>query len=424
MTQRHRLIAARLSYVAIILIAGFLDLNFSPNLQAVAEHLRRALFRTLTWHDAIDGLRNMALFGGFGGLWIATSNPGTRNELRTVTWVGFALSLLIEVVQLFSPTRWSSITDVISNTLGTIVGALLMALVIRRIRDADRSRLNFGAPAFVLGGPYIIAVLCEAITPLFRSDPLRGADGGPLSRLRTALAFAHPLSIRHVSAIDFVLFAPAGFIAVAMLVEHGWSVRRAWPLVGGLGAAIAFGAEMGHGILGSSVRWEAATVTALSVLVGAWIAGKQLRRVAQLMATREGAHRVIAGYAALLVVWTWRPFIPALHRVGIMGQLTLQRFIPLASLSEREDVFSALHVAQVFFLYVPLGALLAIWPPRSKGWLADLWPAIWLAVVLELGHVLLAGRFFDVTNAVLAFAGAALAWLVVRQCGYGPIELS
>ena len=104
----------------------------------------------------------------------------------------------------------------------------------------------------------------------------------------------------------------------------------------------------------------------------------------------------------------------------IARQLDPGAFIPLSFLGGRVDAFSALHVAQQFLLYLPLGALLAVWPPRTTGPWATLWPAVGLAFVLELGHIVVAGRTFDITNALVACAGLATGWTVVRRCGYRP----
>ena len=104
----------------------------------------------------------------------------------------------------------------------------------------------------------------------------------------------------------------------------------------------------------------------------------------------------------------------------IAAQLSVEHFVPLQALAGEQDVFSALHVAQQFLLYLPLGALLAVWPLRLAGRWAHLWPALWLAVAVELGHILLADRFFDVTNALLASAGLAMGWVAVRRSGFRP----
>ena len=125
----------------------------------------------------------------------------------------------------------------------------------------------------------------------------------------------------------------------------------------------------------------------------------------------------IAAYAALLAVWGWRPFLPKTDAGALAQQLTAAHLVPLASLSGRVDVFSALHVAQQCLLYLPLGSVLAVWPLRRP---PHLWPAVWLAVGIELGHIVIAERFFDVTNALVACAGLGIGWLVVQRSGFTP----
>ena len=73
-----------------------------------------------------------------------------------------------------------------------------------------------------------------------------------------------------------------------------------------------------------------------------------------------------------------------------------------------------------FALYVPLGAVLAVWPLRLQGRHAHLRPAFLLALVLELGHIVIAERLFDITNVLLACAGVLLGWTVVRRAGFTP----
>jgi glycopeptide antibiotics resistance protein len=407
--------------VAIVLLATLTSLDPSWDPAAAAQRLTRAFARSLSWRDAIDGVRNVALFAGLGTVWVVTSLSGkVRAEIWRATLVGLGLSALVEGLQAFSPVRTSSIVDLTTNTLGVLAGAVATALLLAEVRRAKGGRSSLGIPAFLVAGGYGLAVLCEAVTPLFHSEPLTGIEGGPLARLRAALELALPLRLGAIPVLDVPLFVPAGFLAVMLLGEIGRREGRAWRAVagGGLGAALVLGAQLAHGLLGLEVRWEAALTDALAVSFGAWAAHRWLAPLTRSLRGAARARTAIFFYAGLLVLWGWRPLLPATDWSAIIAQLTPVRFIPLASLAERADVFSALHVAQQFFLYVPLGGMLAVWPLRLAGRWSHLAPGLWLAVAIEVGHVAIADRYFDMTNVLLAWAGLGIGWIVLRRCGY------
>ncbi len=418
LTPRTRFIAARLAYVAVVLVATVTQLDFSPDLAAAAQRLARAFTPSLGWRDAIDGLRNAALFGGLGVVWVVTSPSGrVRAEIWRATLVALALSATVEGLQVFSPVRIASIVDVTTNTLGACGGALAMALLVTAVVRARDGHFLLGVPTFLLAGAYTLAVLCEALTPLFRSDRLPGVEGGPLTLLDTALDRSVPIRPGEVPLLDVLLYAPAGFLVVTWLIERVGSGRRVWPAVAGVGAGLAFAAEFIHGAFGLSIRWEAAATHAVAVGAGAWAAQRWLPVLRTALRGWPRARAAIAAYAALLAIWGWRPFLPKTDAGALAQQLTAAHFVPLASLSGRVDVFSALHVAQQFLLYLPLGSVLAVWPLRRP---PHLWPAVWLAVGIEAGHIVIAERFFDVTNALVACAGLGIGWLVVQRSGFAP----
>jgi glycopeptide antibiotics resistance protein len=63
-------------------------------------------------------------------LGIATAPPGPRRRFKARWWlrilgVGLLLSFSIELLQLTIPSRATDIDDVILNTLGTMLGALV-----------------------------------------------------------------------------------------------------------------------------------------------------------------------------------------------------------------------------------------------------------------------------------------------------------
>jgi hypothetical protein len=288
------------------------------------------------------------------------------------------------------------------------------------VRRAREARSYFGIPVSLVAGSYALAVLCEALAPLFRSAPLSGLTGGPLSSLHVLLQLARPLSLGEVPLFDVLLYAPAGFLIVMMLAERGRPAAGSWLAVAIAGAILSFGAEFAHGLVRLSIRWEASATHALALTFGAWAAHRWLAPLTSALRGAARARAIIFTYMALLALWGWRPLLPVEDLHSVAAQLTLEHLEPLRALAERVDVFSALHVAQQFLLYVPLGSLLAVWPLQLAGRWAHLKPALSLAVLIEVGHIVIAGRDFDVTNALLAWAGLGIGWIVIRRSGFRP----
>jgi glycopeptide antibiotics resistance protein len=421
MTPRQRFLAARAAYVAVVLLATLTDLHLTWDLAAAGPRLVRAFEPSLGWRDAVDGLRNVALFAGLGAVWVVTSLSGkVRSEIRRATLTGFALSATVEGLQVFSPERTASVVDLATNTLGALAGALALALLIAGVQRAKGARSYLGVPAFALAGAYGLAVLCEALTPLFRNDLLPSVAGGPLGSLRLALGLSTPLSLGAVPLLDSLLFAPEGFLAMMALAERSRDAGATWPRIAALMAGLAVAAEFAHVFIRLPIRWEAAAVHALALGFGAWAAWRWLPGLTRALRGPARARTALAAYAALLVLWGWRPLLPELRGAAIAAQLEPSHFVPLLALAGRVDVFSAVHVAQQFLLYVPLGCLLAVWPLRLAGRWSHLWPALWLTLAIEAGHIVIAERFFDVTNALIALAGLGIGWVTVRRSGFRP----
>jgi len=78
----------------------------------------------------IDVLGNILIFvplgTGLAGIW-----PGNnrRQTIRRAAILGLLVSLTIELIQLTIPTRFTDVDDLIFNTVGTMLGAIIFVAV-------------------------------------------------------------------------------------------------------------------------------------------------------------------------------------------------------------------------------------------------------------------------------------------------------
>jgi VanZ family protein len=408
------MLSARAAYIAIILIATLANLEPDWSDGLASQRLARALEPHVAWSDTVDALRNILLFAGFGAVWEVTSPQGRlRDAIWRATLYGCLLSTAVETLQLFSPVRFASILDVMTNTAGTFIGALGLALLIASTRARKNARSYIGVPLFLAAFGQLTAVAMEGVAPLFRQEMVAQA-GGPLTRLRNTLASAPALSLSSFPLTDVVLSVPAGFLGVAALAEFGLSRTLAAVITTIVGVLVAFLSEIAHGTTGEIIIWGAALAHAIGIAAGAVIAAIALPAITQRYRGVSRVRAFLAVYVAFLVVWIWRPFVPRWSLSAIVDGF-VNGWVPMAALAMRGDVFTVGKVIQLFALMMPLGALHGAWPARHRGPMRWVLPVVWLSAVLAFGHVFIDERLFDITNFLIMAAGAWLGWWIVRR---------
>jgi uncharacterized membrane protein YhaH (DUF805 family) len=367
----------------------------------------------------VDGARNVALFAGWGLVWMITAPAGrTGASLRSAVLTGAGVSVLVELSQLFSATRTASVLDVFTNTVGTLLGALALVFLVVVVARRRGRRSFMGLPALVFAGAYGISTFGEAFTPLFRQRPLPNAYGGPFGRFRLAVAMFEWSSLGHIPVTDLLLFVPAGAFAVAAMAEAGRSYRRAAWTVALVGSALCVLAELAHGLLGLPLDAGAALTHAVGVVAGAAAAGRWLSPLTRRLRGRDRPGALLLAYGVVLLLWALRPFAVETSLAAVIHKLTNDWWIPLRFLGQRVDMFSVVDVVSPFFLYLPLGALLKVWPLARRGWLGRFWPAVYFAAATELMQVGVQGRLLDSTDLLVQMSGAVVGWLVLRRAGF------
>jgi VanZ family protein len=415
--DRSRLLG-RGAYLAVLLLATLS--SFRPGGPGL-HGLGRMLDPSVSPRDVIDGARNVVLFAGWGLVWMITAPAGrSLVSFRNAVLTGAGVSAFVETTQLFSTTRTASVLDIITNTVGSFLGAAVLVALVITVARRRGARSFVGLPAVVFAMSYGVSAFAEALVPLFRQATLPNLYGGPLGRFRLAWGMFTWSSLGRIPLTDFLLFAPAGAFAVAALAEAGRDYRRAAWLVAGIGSGLAALAEVGHGLLGLPIDAGAVVAHAAGVGGGALAAAWGLPGLTRRFRGRARPAMLLCAYGGALLLWSLRPFAPETSLSAIVGKLTDDWWIPLRFLGQRVDLFSVVDVVSPFFLYLPLGGLLAVWPLARRGWLADFWPAVYLAAGTELSQVLVQGRLLDSTDLLVQAAGALVGWTVLRRAGFAP----
>jgi glycopeptide antibiotics resistance protein len=417
----HAAVLWRVAYVIVILLATVTQIRLPVTAFEVAWRLERAFNLDVAGRDVIDAARNLVLFAGWGVVWVMTATRGRRRALvLQATITGLALSVAVETAQLFSPHRHSSILDLASNTGGALAGALATAALWRGLAARRGERSYVGIPAFVFAACYGAAVLLEAWSPLLRQERYGDAWGSPWHRFGIALSRLDLSTIRELPLFDALLFAPAGFLAVAALAELGWNYRRAAVAVSIVGAAAMLVTELARGFVGFIVSYGPAALHAAAIAAGAAAAVTLLPRFTRVA---RGAERPLALFlllAALVILWNGRPFYFEQSFAAIADKLTVQRFMPLQAYRERFDLHTAADAMIPALLFLPIGALLAAWPLRRRGPWHGVIPGIALACAAEALQIIVAGRTFDVTDILIMCGALGIGFLLARRAGFKP----
>ncbi len=407
--------------MAVLAAATLTPFHFGVTSASLAERVANAFAFRYSAATAVDAIQNVLLFAGWGALWATTSRPTPLPAaLRGPALSGAALSLAAEVLQLFILDRHASVLDVLTNTAGAVLGAAAIAIAVQTAQAARNQKSYVGVPAVAFAIAYLGAAAAEAWLPLQSAAVFASGGSLKLHRMRATVSRLDWSSLWRIPLADVVLFVPLGVFGVMALIELGeryWSaVKRvcAWGLFGSLVI------ELSHGPLGQPIQLGTAIAHVLGIALGAAACAQWLPSFSRQVRGRGRPAVVLLAYALLIAFWAWRPFVLETDVATIHQQFALERLIPLQGLARRSDLSSVAEIVKPFFLFFPLGALLAVWPLRRRGVLGFCLPAFYLAAVTEIPQGFIAGRFFDGTDLVIQGAAAAIGWAVVRQAGYEP----
>lgn len=120
-------------YLLSVALIVWLPASMASRVTGVAYQLARFASENFgvslsTSYAVFEFLSNIALFVPFG---ILASMAWPQINRWLIILIGYASSATIELVQSLLPSRFPTLSDVIANTLGTVVGCLIVLLASR-----------------------------------------------------------------------------------------------------------------------------------------------------------------------------------------------------------------------------------------------------------------------------------------------------
>lgn len=415
----------RVSYLACIALATLTGLGFDPSFAHAGDRLVRALAPPLTSRDLVDAARNIALFFGWGAIFALTARAPTRwrHVAQAVLW-GLAASLTVETCQLFSQYRQASIVDVATNTLGSLLGAAVLWAIEWRASGDMRGGTLIGVPGWLPAGALLLTAHALSFAPSSRPTPRLVWGPSPLERLREIAA--GPATVVPWSALppDAAAWFAAGLAVAVAIRDRTGAVRAgqalAWLVIapGMLVAAIVLRAAAG--LQREARAWELDfAAMALGLLIG--LIGIPIwRRRFSARATR--ALHLFLVICAVGAIMSWTPASWVVAR-GQPIAMSWRALVPMLSLFERQDLSSVFIVLQKASLGAALGACLAA-RARMGAPVPGAWVAIAVACLLEVGQLLVPGRYPDMTDILITASAAGLAIVVIARSDPARVDLT
>ncbi|MEM7707675.1 MAG: VanZ family protein [Pseudomonadota bacterium] len=349
---------------------------------------------------------------------------------------GLALSIAIETVQAFVG-RFSDPTDIVSNSLGHVLGYVVMMISVNRFHlsppvllglSSDQNGANQlqtlqGLRFLYIAIFYIVALLpldfAVGLTNIFRKlQPEAGGD--PRLILDLLYHWKQP-----GFPIRFLTLTVLAYVPVALLtslIDQGRGVfslsRTVLPCVG-----LALATEISQ-IFVASGRSDVlviplAAATGLAVGLAVRAARKNYRAQTDARGLSRFLILLIVCYLLFLFSLAWAPYefeSPGTWKRKLLSETNL---IPFRLHFSSRSVAAAIDIVRELAILVPLGALIAHWMQTVIGcqrWLVRAAAGgilgLGVGLAIEGSQSLVVGRYIDVTDALLAAAGCMLGCVV------------
>jgi glycopeptide antibiotics resistance protein len=431
---RGHLWLAGLGYLVFVVYGSLVPLHF----RAMPMDAAIAAFRQIPWlqlgiGSRADWVANLLLFIPLAFIFSGALAHGRgllarllASALILAACVG--LSLGIEFTQLFFPQRTVSQNDIAAETLGGLFGVIVWWSAGARCLGWYESWLEVREPAALserLIWGYLAFVFAYNVLPLDLTisavEVFHKWREGKLILIPFSGLPSDPAHALYEVLTDALIWLPPAFL---WRFRGGRSTTRAW----WLGTATALLLE----VLQLFVYSRVSDVTDLfTAALGAWagaLLGARLGR--SVGPSRAGVASPVfgallplllaLGWALVLMLLFWYPFDFRNDGAFVRERMEFLNRVPFEVYYYGTEYRAITEVFHKTLFFAPLGALLAWfvvglpWMWRGYVAFASILAILFTALGIELGQVMLPGKFPDTTDWFLESLGGCLGYLLFR----------
>lgn len=403
-----------LAYVVFLLYGSFFPFEFTYD----ATRIERALDHPLRVYDA-DGRRlvslpdtiaNILLGIPFGVLmvWSGLGGASLAVRLGRVIVLDAALASAVEIGQLFTADRTSSVLDVATQTVGSLIGLLTMHALLAGSRRPLVARLRATPPAEVLVVLLVLAVVltADALYPYAVTldvstvwHNVKAAQWRPLASLTRT--FWPDLVVEK-------LLAYAMLVSLARTVLERLELRPPGPLAWTGATAFAVGLEGAKLlIVGRAPNVDIVGLAALGGLVGVAV----LPRLGRVPTVQTHAPTLlIIAAVALLVYEELTPFTFVDSVSALRARVPDIEWMPFGAYYGAEPQAALFDLGKKLLLGGGVGAAMRWGSGRPRLVLVAL-----LAALLEAAQLCQPMHTASTTDIITIYGGAILGAFLVSQ---------
>jgi len=412
----RRFLRLALVYSLFVGYVTTIPFSFAPSAAQVAAHFHRVSWIPFVDPDGTrasiaDCVQNVVLFvplGLLAALQFRRRFHSTGRAIVAATAWGLILSASVETLQLFTLDRTTSPTDLVTNTLGTAVGAVLAEAL---SRFATTSSRHPSLRRLLRQDASYAALSALAVVTIGAWQPFDFTlDVGQILSKGRAL-WAHPIDIPSMPSDELAVA-----LRMALLVAAaGWALRetgarraRSTALFGGL--LLAVGLEASQLVIESRMP---GAQDALAGCVGA-LAGA-------LALPRLEASRSRIGWAAMVVGGTiLSAAIADLSPFRLSPEASPFNVVPFLAHYRGSGMAPMADVLDAALRYLPAAFVLAMMCRRRSAWVLALLVTGVCSGLLEAAQRVIDTRHADISDPIASLVGAAIgvyAWQA-RPAGY------